>query len=37
MTFCLGAQTSMMQREGNIAEVVLLLRVELLGKWERPA
>ena len=37
MTFCVGAQTLMMQREGNIAEVFLLLRARLLGKWGIPA
>ena len=37
MTFCVDAQTLITHKWGNIAEVVLLLRVELLGKWEIPA
>lgn len=37
MVFCGGAQTPMMQRRGNIAEVVLCLSARLLGKWGTPA
>jgi hypothetical protein len=36
MIFCVGAQTPMAHEWGNIAEVVLLLRVKLLGNWGIP-